>query len=52
MGETDFRFVAFFGDFKDDFCALPLAFVFSKIEIVVHNKPSNFLSGIVRNEFY
>ena len=48
MSETDLRFLALSGDFKINFCALPLAFVLSEIEIVVQNTPDDFLA---RDEF-
>ena len=49
MSETDFRFITLFRDFKNNFRALPLALVFSEIEIVIQNQPNG---SLVRNDFY
>ena len=42
MGETDFGFIALFRDIESDLRALPLAFVFGKIKVVVQHKPGDF----------
>ena len=49
VSKVDFSFVASFRDFKNDFGALPLGFVFGEVEVVVQNKPHDFMAG---NEFY
>src|SRR3981081_1250577 len=48
VGEADLGFVTLFGDFKSDFCAVPLALVFDKTKVAVQNKPNDFFAG---NEF-
>jgi hypothetical protein len=48
MGEADLGFVTFFGDFKSDLCAVPLALVFDKTKVAVQDKPNDFFAG---NEF-
>ena len=45
MSEADLRFIALSGDFRTDFRVLPLALVFSEIEIVVQNTPDDFFAG-------
>ena len=45
MSEVDFRFITRFRNFKNDFCALPLAVVFSEVEEVVQNKSDELLAG-------
>ncbi len=44
MGEVDLCFVPLLSDFKSNFRALPLAFVFNKIKVAVQNKPNDFLA--------
>ena len=44
VGEEDFRFVTLLGDFKNNLCTRPLAFVFGEIEVVVQNKPHDSLA--------
>jgi hypothetical protein len=48
VSEADFRFGALPGDFESDFSALPLAFVFGEVKVVVQDKPDHFF---VRNDF-
>src|ERR1035438_3187589 len=43
VGETDFRLVAVGGDFKHNFRVRPLGPVLSEIEVVIQNKPGDFL---------
>ena len=45
MSETELRFGIFVRDFENNFCARPLGFVFSEIEIVVQNEPDDFFAG-------
>ena len=45
MSEADLGLIALSGDFKTDFRALPLAFVFNEIEIVVQSTPPDFFAG-------
>src|ERR1017187_3561182 len=45
VGEADFRLVAVCGDSKHNFRVRPLGLVLSEIEVVVHNKPDDFLVG-------
>ena len=48
MGEADLGLVTLFGDFKSDFCAIPLALVFDETRVAVQDKPNDFFAG---NEF-
>ena len=45
VGEADFRLVAVGGDFKHNFRVRPLGLVLGEIEVVIHNKPDDFLVG-------
>ena len=48
MGEVDLGFITLPGDFKSNFCPIPLASIFNKIKGGIQNKPNDF---IARNEF-
>src|ERR1700722_1109139 len=42
--EADLGLAALFGNFENDFCSVPFAFVFNKIELALENEPNNFLA--------
>ena len=46
MSEADLGLVTLPGNFKSDFCAVPLALVFDKAKVAVQNKPNDFLPGM------
>jgi hypothetical protein len=48
MSEADLGLAGLFGDFKGNFRAVPLCFVFGELQVGVQDEPDDFLA---RNEF-
>jgi len=45
VSEAELRLAVILGEFKNNLCAFPLGFVFSEIEVVVHNPSDDLLAG-------
>jgi hypothetical protein len=45
VSEAELRLSVILGEFKNNLRAFPLGFVFSEIEVVIHNPPDYLLAG-------
>ena len=44
MSESDLGLVPLLDDIKNNFCAIPLGFVFNKRQVAVQNEPTEFFA--------